>query len=130
MYEASQLQINIANRPYDHIPISMLIDIRLGFSNKLEPIHGGFRWDRDALVREKHRPSNVKAKFQHALHDWANETAVQWQAAKTSIFDYIETFYNRKRIHGSIAYMTSMAFEEQWRRTASRTEGAPTLAMS
>ena len=51
-------------------------------------------------------------------------------AARTSIFDYIETFYNRKRIHGSIAYMTPMAFEEQWRCTASQTKRTPALAMS
>lgn len=52
------------------------------------------------------------------------------QAARTSIFDYIETFYNRKRIHGSIAYMTPITFEECWRRTASQTEGAEQLALS
>jgi transposase InsO family protein len=54
------------------------------------------------------------------------------QMAKTSIFDYIETFYNRKRIHGSIAYMTPVDCEERWRRTTSRKEGAmePTLSFS
>lgn len=34
--------------------------------------------------------------------------------AKTSIFDYIEVFYNRKRIHSAIAYMTPMSFEQRW----------------
>lgn len=52
------------------------------------------------------------------------------QAAQTSIFDYVESFYNRKRIHGSIAYMTPMAFEEKWRRTDARTEGVEQPVLS
>lgn len=36
------------------------------------------------------------------------------QAAKTSIFDYIEVFYNRQRIHGALDYLTPVAFEERW----------------
>ena len=51
------------------------------------------------------------------------------RAARTSIFDYIEVFYNRKRIHGSIAYMTPVAFEQQWRCTAARTEGVEQPAL-
>jgi transposase InsO family protein len=34
--------------------------------------------------------------------------------ARTSIFDYIEVFYNRKRIHGAIGYMTPTSFEQRW----------------
>ena len=34
--------------------------------------------------------------------------------ARTSIFDYIEVFYNRKRIHGAIGYMTPISFEKHW----------------
>ena len=59
-----------------------------------------------------------------------HERYLSRRAAKTSIFAYIESFYNRKRIHGSIAYMTPVAFEDKWQRTASRTEGTPTLALS
>ena len=36
------------------------------------------------------------------------------QDAKTSIFDYIEVFYNRNRIHGAIGYMNPISFEHRW----------------
>ncbi len=31
--------------------------------------------------------------------------------ARASIFEYIEVFYNRKRLHSSIGYMSPEAFE-------------------
>ena len=34
------------------------------------------------------------------------------QAAKTAIFDYLETFYNTRRLHSSLGYMTPADFEE------------------
>ena len=34
-----------------------------------------------------------------------------WQEAKLSIFEYIEVFYNRKRLHSSIDYVSPEAFE-------------------
>ena len=33
--------------------------------------------------------------------------------ARTAIFNYIETFYNRIRLHSSLAYKTPLAFESQ-----------------
>lgn len=38
--------------------------------------------------------------------------------AKTAIFSYIETFYNRKRRHSSLGYVSPLTFEEQelWRK--------------
>jgi len=36
--------------------------------------------------------------------------------AKMSIFDYIETFYNYKRIHSTIGYLSPVAFEKQYRQ--------------
>ena len=33
--------------------------------------------------------------------------------ARTAIFDYIETFYNRIRLHSSLAYQTPIAFESK-----------------
>jgi transposase InsO family protein len=44
------------------------------------------------------------------------------QAAKTTIFDYIEVFYNRQRIHGALDYLTPVAFEERWLHSFSLTE--------
>nr|WP_220201172.1 integrase core domain-containing protein [Reticulibacter mediterranei] len=38
--------------------------------------------------------------------------------ARTAIFSYIETFYNRKRRHSSLGYVSPLAFEERelWRK--------------
>ena len=33
--------------------------------------------------------------------------------ARTAIFDYIETFYNRSRLHSSLAYLSPIAFESK-----------------
>jgi putative transposase len=35
------------------------------------------------------------------------------QAAKTSIFDYIEVFYNRQRMHSALGYLSPDQFEQQ-----------------
>lgn len=41
------------------------------------------------------------------------------RAAKTAIFDYIEGFYNRRRIHSSLGYKSPRDFEEDIMREAS-----------
>ena len=41
-------------------------------------------------------------------HRFAN-----YAAARTAIFDYIETFYNRTRLHSSLAYRSPVSFELQ-----------------
>ncbi len=33
--------------------------------------------------------------------------------ARTAIFDYIETFYNRTRLHSSLAYLSPTSFESK-----------------
>jgi transposase InsO family protein len=33
------------------------------------------------------------------------------QQARKSIFEYVEAFYNRKRLHSSLGYMSPEAFE-------------------
>lgn len=35
------------------------------------------------------------------------------QQAQTSIFDYIEVFYNRKRRHSTLGYLSPLAFESR-----------------
>jgi transposase InsO family protein len=37
--------------------------------------------------------------------------------ARTGIFHYIETFYNRTRLHSSLAYRSPIAFESQLKPT-------------
>ena len=34
------------------------------------------------------------------------------QAARTVIFDYLETFYNTRRLHSALGYRSSVGFEE------------------
>jgi len=36
--------------------------------------------------------------------------------AKQSIFEYVEVFYNRKRRHSTLGYVSPMIFEDQWRK--------------
>jgi transposase InsO family protein len=36
-----------------------------------------------------------------------------YAAARTAIFDYVETFYNRTRLHSSLAYLSLIKFESQ-----------------
>lgn len=41
-----------------------------------------------------------------------------FKMASKAIFEYIESWYNRKRIHGSLNYMTPQAFEDASRAAA------------
>ena len=36
------------------------------------------------------------------------------EQAENAIFDYIETFYNSKRLHSYCGYLSPMAFEQQY----------------
>ncbi|MSP27694.1 MAG: hypothetical protein EXR80_04455, partial [Methylococcales bacterium] len=38
-------------------------------------------------------------------------------AARKSIFDYIEVFYNRQRLHSSNGYLSPVEFEKQFKAT-------------
>jgi transposase InsO family protein len=41
------------------------------------------------------------------------------QAAKTAIFEYLEAFYNTRRLHSSLGYRSPTDFEEDRMREAS-----------
>lgn len=45
------------------------------------------------------------------------------QEAKSSLFDYIECFYNRRRVHSSIDFMSPERFEQRWRQTTASQRG-------
>jgi putative transposase len=49
-------------------------------------------------------------KTEHVYFEWY-ETR---QHAKISIFEYVESFYNRKRRHSTLGYLSPEMFEEQW----------------
>jgi len=40
------------------------------------------------------------------------------QAARTAIFEYIEVFYNRQRIHQTLGYRTPLEVEETYQAVA------------
>ncbi len=35
-----------------------------------------------------------------------------WEAARTAVFDYIESFYNRSRRHSSLGYLSPSDYEQ------------------
>ena len=53
--------------------------------------------------------SNLKNELIHHCDFWTRDEA------RAAIFDYIELFYNRKRIHQSLGYRTPEQMERQWR---------------
>lgn len=54
--------------------------------------------------------------FWSLKHEWTKfESFDSMEQARTSVFKYIETFYNSKRIHQSLEYLTPQQFEEKHR---------------
>uniref|UniRef100_UPI002ACE825E IS3 family transposase n=1 Tax=Sporosarcina beigongshangi TaxID=2782538 RepID=UPI002ACE825E len=45
-------------------------------------------------------------------------TYIDFEAAQIALFQYIESWYNRKRIHGAIDYLTPQQLEDQCRQAA------------
>lgn len=45
-------------------------------------------------------------------------TYIDFEAARFTLFQYIESWYNRKRIHGAINYLTPQQLEDQCRQLA------------
>lgn len=45
-------------------------------------------------------------------------TYIDFEAARLSLFRYIESWYNRKRIHGAIDYLTPQQLEDVCRQEA------------
>ena len=45
-------------------------------------------------------------------------TYYDFDAARLAIFEYIESWYNRKRLHSSIGYITPQQLEDALRKTA------------
>jgi len=76
--------------------------------------------DENGIVCSMSRKGNcydnaVQESFYHSLktelvHHEHYRTREQ---AKTSIFDYIEVFYNRSRLHSSLGYVSPLMFEAQ-----------------
>jgi transposase InsO family protein len=61
------------------------------------------------------RDNAVSERFFHSLKtEWVNhERYATREDAKASIFDYIEVFYNRQRLHSSNRYLSPVEFERQ-----------------
>lgn len=43
---------------------------------------------------------------------------VSREAARTAIFDWLETWYNRRRRHSSLAMLAPLEFERRWQEAA------------
>jgi len=52
--------------------------------------------------------------FWSLKHEWTKfESFADIEEARSSVFRYIETFYNSKRIHQTLAYKTPNQFEAE-----------------
>lgn len=60
----------------------------------------------------------VAASFVGTLKtEWVHQTGYQTRAeAKRDIVDYLEMFYNSKRRHSYLGYVSPRQFEEMWYR--------------
>ena len=63
------------------------------------------------------RPDNaVVESFFHTLK--TEETHLRSyrirEEAKVGVFEYIEAFYNRKRLHSTLGYLSPVEFEKAW----------------
>ena len=65
----------------------------------------GFCYDNALMESFFH---SLKTEFVH------HENFKTKQEAKAAIFEWIEVFYNRERIHSSINYKTPIAFEAEF----------------
>jgi transposase InsO family protein len=69
-------------------------------------------------VRERrasyHRawPSRFASQLDAAHPAILNATPILTESARAAIFSYIELFYNRRRIHQTLGYVSPVAFEE------------------
>jgi putative transposase len=37
------------------------------------------------------------------------------EEARRSLFEYIEVFYNRRRLHSTLGYVSPVQYEESWK---------------
>jgi len=64
--------------------------------------------------------------FWSLKQEWTNHhTYVDLTDARSSVFQYIEMFYNRKRIHQTLGYMTPEQYETQHQREQAKAVHAP-----
>jgi putative transposase len=69
---------------------------------ELSMSHKGDCWDNAAMESFW---STLKTELVHHVEYPTRE------AARASIFEYIEVFYNRKRLHSALGYLSPEAFE-------------------
>jgi transposase InsO family protein len=51
--------------------------------------------------------------------EWVNHHAYRTRVqARADIFYYIEAFYNRRRLHSTLGYLSPMAYEQRYHENA------------
>lgn len=74
-----------------------------------------YKWIKDFTPVEGVDGKEVTPKEIHAILKKEEVNHVQYldfNAAKVELFKYIESWYNRKRLHGSIGYLTPQEMED------------------
>ncbi|MEY8369924.1 IS3 family transposase, partial [Anaerovoracaceae bacterium 42-11] len=64
-----------------------------------------------------HRRSQFTEKISHRQREWLNRFKIRdYDHAYRLVFEYLEAFYNTKRIHSHCDYMSPNDYEELYRR--------------
>ena len=60
------------------------------------------------------RPRSVQSFFSSLKTEWTARKVYRTRDdARADVFDYIERFYNRRRRHSTLGYMSPVEFEEK-----------------
>ncbi len=86
-------------------PLRLGLTLRRGTDNNLTHVNIGGLLDRDAFIESFFSSLKYELVYHHRFATLAQ--------ARTAIFEYIEAFYNRTRLHSSLAYQTPINFESQ-----------------
>gem|GEM_PF-1250783 len=71
-----------------------------------------------SFIYGKHYNAPTKSWFNSFKNEWVHDVRYATQAGiNDAAFEYIEVFYNRKRQHSTLGYISPVQFLENWFRT-------------
>jgi hypothetical protein len=73
----------------------------------------GFLSERGSSIRDLRR-DDVSDVLRACLPGWTAESSHSRKTASTALFDYFQTFYNRRRLHSSLGYLSPETFLNQY----------------